>query len=228
MANDGDHAGTGLPIGLGGKAPAEHDRRTDDGVIVAADVLPGHALGSVGRADTEGAPSKRRDAAERRRGPITLVERVVGRQFELGSWIVAEEKQTFRLMHGHGPEQDGIHQREDRGVAADPDGERGNGRDRKAARTTERADGVANIAPDIFEPGQRALIALPLDRLRQAAGANARRARRLVRRKAATAFIGSRELDVQPQLLVEIGVGADAGDGGPQPRQPLAHRRRGS
>ena len=135
---------------------------------------------------------------------------------------MAEEEKTFRLMHGHGPEQDGIHQREDRGVAADPDGERGNGRDRKAARTNEGADGVANIAPDIFEPGQRALIALPLDRLRQAAGANARRARRLVRRKAATAFIGSRELDVQPQLLVEIGVGADAGDGGPQPRQPLA------
>jgi hypothetical protein len=136
---------------------------------------------------------------------------------------VAEEEQALRLVHRHGPEQNRVHEGDDRGIGADPDGERDNRHDGEAPRTQERAEGVADVAPEILQPRQRALIALPLDRLRHSAGAHAGCSCRGLGRQAAAPLVLGRQLEVRPQLVLEVGVRSRPADRRPQAREPLAH-----
>ena len=117
-----------------------------------------------------------------------------------------------------------IDEAEDGGVGADGERQRGD-RDRgEQWRADERARGVANIADEVFQPGQPALIAALLHRLRDAARLQPRLSQRLVVRQAAPLQLVGEHFHMEPELLFHVGVFRRLAERAPEPPQPCANR----
>src|SRR5262249_45618214 len=86
------------------------------------------------------------------------------------------------------------------------------------------ADAVLHVARQILDPGEPALIAHRFERLRHTARSKRGRASGRARRSAAPPLLVRRELEMRPQLLLEIRVAAGPMDRGDQALGPLAAR----
>jgi hypothetical protein len=135
-----------------------------------------------------------------------------------------DRKHLGGARHSERPEQERVGKAEHRAVGADADCKRDDRHRREARIFGEHAAAVAQVAREIVEPGQPALIAHRLHRLRDAAGLERGCASRRVGRRAAALRILGRELHMQPQLLFEVAVGAAATERAPEPDDPFAER----
>ncbi len=121
---------------------------------------------------------------------------------------VIQADEPLRLVEGQRLQQHAVDHAEDRGVGADADRQRekGHGAERRAA--PQRAQRVAEVARQAGEPRQPSLVAHGVQRLRDTAGPNPRRARSVVARATAALFVFGRQVEVQAELLFEIVVGS--------------------
>ena len=117
-----------------------------------------------------------------------------------------EQHETLGLAYRQHAEKRLIDQRKDSGIGADSEGEREHGGRCKAGAALQRAQAVAHVARDVLEPGQASLVANRIHRLRAASGLNPRDPHRFVRIASATSRRFRRELNVQAQLLLEVGI----------------------
>ena len=103
---------------------------------------------------------------------------------------------------------DVVRHRKDGGVGADADGERqhsGEGEERVAPEQPHR---VPQVPPRVVEPDERALVAVKLLHLLDAAQREPRRPSRLLRRQAAAQKLVFEEREVRRQLAREVGLRA--------------------
>ena len=124
--------------------------------------------------------------------------------------------------HPQRPEQEGVGEAEHRAVGADADRQGDHGDEREPGAAREHPAAVADVARQILEPGEPALVAQRFHRLRDRAGPSSHLTRGVVGGQAAAARLVGGELGVQPQLVLEVVVGPAPADGSPQSMQPLA------
>src|SRR5688500_16820243 len=122
----------------------------------------------------------------------------------------------------HGPNQVGVDDREDREAEPQtgPQGEQRDGGEPGIAHY--RATGVIEVPAQALDRREAALVAERLHRLFPAPGTDRRGAARKVSRTAAMLFALGGQLEMDAELLFQIGVRPAQAERSPQPVDPLA------
>ena len=124
-----------------------------------------------------------------------------------------------RRVHWQRAKEQPVQDREDRGVGADAEGKRQDDRDRESRTLDERAAGVAQVLPEVVQPGERPDLPVDLPGLRDAAEAAQGRLTRGLGRQSLSDVLLRRFRQMARDLVVEVAVHLPRSDEGPQPRQ---------
>ena len=116
------------------------------------------------------------------------------------------------LREGQRPEQQRVHQAEDRGVGADADGEDQDGDEREAGVAAQRAEGVAQVVQERVHVRNSPGVAVEEARGLDAAQCQHGLAPRLFGAQTAPAMVFGGHLQMARQLLFEIAIEAVAAD----------------
>ena len=114
--------------------------------------------------------------------------------------------QALRLVHRQRAKEQPVEDREDRRVGADPEGKGQDDRDRESRALEERAAGVAQVLPEVVQPGERADIPVDLPGLRDAAEAAQGRLACGLWRQALSDEVLCRFRQMARDLVVEVAV----------------------
>ena len=141
-------------------------------------------------------------------------ERVAGRRRALARQAAAvfDEDQPVGVRERQRPEQQRVHQAEDRGVGADADGEDQDGDDGEAGVAAQRAEGVAQVVQERVHVRNSPGVAVEEARGLDAAQCQHGLAPRLFGAQAAPAMVFGGHLEMARQLLFEIAIEAVAAD----------------
>ncbi len=203
---------------LGGEAASE--RRTDAHHV---EVVPAHADGRhplrLAARDQRRHPRAHHRELLEAAAPLAPVEH--GREAD-----VAREPLGVAIADGHEPlgirirqraQEDGVDHGEDGGVGADAERQRDQRRGGEAGRAPQHAEAVAQVLPQHLEKRQAALIAPGLGNLRVAAELEPRGAPRRGGIEAARSVTLLEHLEMEAQLLAQLGRRAR-----PIPKAPAA------
>ncbi len=127
------------------------------------------------------------------------------------------EHQLAGIAKRQRADQHRVDEREDREVRADAECQREHRGCREAGAAPQRAQAVAQIAPEILQPAQPLLVAPGLRGRVAGAELQARPAARLVERDSRLRVFLGQQLQVFRQLLAQPVVVLASGQGGPQP-----------
>ena len=127
-----------------------------------------------------------------------------------------DHDQLVRALERNRREQDAVHHAEDGGVGADPEGQGDHRREREARVAPEAADGEGEIATDVLEPADAALLAQSLLPALDAAKVDVRPAPGLAGRKSPLDPLFGLHLQMEADLLVQLAVDRPARDQRPQ------------
>ena len=211
---------------LFGQRPAENRLDAEHRVVVARHQLRQRELGFTVDADVR--VQKRTERREPRKHVAVRGEIRGGsggeREDVPGRTALAEHDEVSRVADGKRPEEHGVRQGEDRRVRADAERERQH-RDRGKERIpAQGAKPITQVASQIVEPRQTALIAHRLHRLRHTPGPDRRRPPASSSGVGAPPLVLGGQFQVQPQLRLELGIPTARTQRAPQARDPLAER----
>jgi hypothetical protein len=142
-----------------------------------------------------------------------------------GGAVLAEDDQPARVGHRQRAQEHGVGEREDGGVGADAERERHHRDGGEQRIAAQAAHGVAQVASEVVEPRQAALVADRVEALRQGAAPHDGRAARIGRRRIAAARVLGRQLEMRAQFLGDVGVAPGRSQRAPQSPAPLAQPR---
>ena len=121
---------------------------------------------------------------------------------------VVERDQPVRVAVRQRVQEHPIHDREDRHVGADGEREREHGCASKRRTAAQHPGGVAQVARDVFEPGEDALFAIGVCCHGQSAKFERRVSLGFVVRHAGAQVVRDVRVEVAVQLVGKIGVGS--------------------
>jgi hypothetical protein len=217
-----DHRhGFAIPLG---QRPAQDRVDAEHGVVITRDQLRQRELRFTVDTDmrvqerTEGRESRKHGAVrgEIRGGGGREREDVAARA------ALTKHDEVARVADGKRPQEHRVGQGEDRCVRADAERQRQH-RDRGEHRiAAQGTNAVTQVARQIVEPRQTALVAHRLHRLRHTTGPDRRRSPGALDGVCAPALVLGGELQMQPQFCLEFGIPTARTHRSPQTRHPLA------
>lgn len=117
---------------------------------------------------------------------------------------------SYRSLDGERAKTNGVHELENRRVGANSEGERADGNRRKARIESELPRAESNVLRDVFEPPGTARVAAILFDLLNTAQCKPRATTGVVGREARPLQLGGFVIEVQPELVIELGLDGPA------------------
>ena len=118
--------------------------------------------------------------------------------------------ELVRSLDGERAKTNGVHELENRRVGANSEGERADGNRRKAQIESELPRAESNVLREIFDPPGAARVAAVLFDLLNTAQCKPRATTGVVGREARPLQLGGFVIEVQPELVIELGLDGPA------------------